>query len=160
MKVTSADFKNFTDWQRYILRTQPVIPKDCRRTALIGFCLALAIHGTQGLDCYASDSLLGREIGMARRHLAKYRRLAIELGWFRPNGRKVNRVESLDIAIPPVAIDVPETAEEPAGFKVGSRRPVRPVCADLDGDPWAEDSADDSAPWDVPEVVTSDAQPG
>lgn len=100
MKITSADFKRYTDWQKFILRAQPELPKDCQRPTLIAFCLTLAIHGSAGRGCYVSDTLLGEELGIGRKYLAKYRRLAKDLGWFVPSSEKVNRVESLNIAIP------------------------------------------------------------
>jgi hypothetical protein len=146
MKVTSEDFKNYTDWQRYILRTHPVIPKDCRRPVLIGFCLALATHGTQGLDCYAGDSCLSAELGINRKYLSKYRRLVVELEWFVPSGRKVNRVESLDIAIPRIqrdAAELADDAERVSAVTVSTGQPGGGYAYEghPQDDPWADDSA-------------------
>ena len=67
--------------------------------------------------------------------------MAIELGWFRPNGIKRNRVEHLDISIPTLMADVPELVEvEPVEVV---ERPklakVEPVAYTVpDDDPWAE----------------------
>lgn len=151
MKFDSVDFHNYTEWQRYILRSHPVIPKDCRRATLIAFCFALAFHGSAGMDCYASDSLLGKELGINRKYLKKYRRLVVELGWFTP-GRKVNRVESLNIAIPLVQRDVPKLAEDSQPTELETAKKL----ADVERtdrefvDPWADD-AKSADPWsDMP----------
>jgi hypothetical protein len=138
MKLASEDFKNYTDWQRYTLKTHPVIPKDCRRATLIAFCLTLAFHGTQGMDCYAGDSCLSEELGVNRKYLSKYRRLAVELGWFVPNGRKKNRVESLDIAIPQFQRDVPSLAEDsPTVAEVPKKTSGYTYEGHPQDDPWA-----------------------
>jgi hypothetical protein len=137
MRITREDFKRYTDWQRFILGSEATIPPECKRPTLIAFSLALAIHGTLGLDCYASDTLLAREIGISRRHLAKYRRVAVALGWFKPNGKRGNRVEHLDISIPSLFTDVPELPElRPAVEVVEPRKPAD--IEDWDSEPWRD----------------------
>jgi hypothetical protein len=75
-------------WQKYILGTYPELPERCKRLNLIAYCLAMAIKGTNELNCFASDATIGKEVGIANREVvAKYRRLATELGWLTPNGR-------------------------------------------------------------------------
>jgi len=145
MKFTSEDFKNYTDWQKYILHTHPEIPAECRRPTLIAFCLVLASHGSAGLDCYASDVTLAKELGISRRFLPKYRQLAIELGWFVPNGEQKYRVQHLDISVPAYQLDVPEldcrTKPEP-----------KPVYSHVNK-PCKADVMDEDDPWYTPEVA-------
>jgi hypothetical protein len=46
------------------------------------------LRGTFCTRGFASDATIGKEVGIANREVvAKYRRLAIELGWLTPNGR-------------------------------------------------------------------------
>jgi hypothetical protein len=143
MNVTSENFKRYSDWQRHVLASQPVIPKDCKRATLIAFCLTLAIHGSCGRGCYVSDSSLSKEVGVSRRHLAKYRKLAVALEWFTPSGEKVNRVESLDVSIPQLQPDMPEWYDAPEPERV-TPKPVQVPEDDEDSgnhlpachDPW------------------------
>lgn len=107
------DFAAYKRWEKYILGTHPELPKGIRRPNLIAYCLAMAIKGFNGLDCYASDETIGKEIGIANRSVvAKYRKLAIELGWFAWNGKRKGRAKVLDIAIPADA--KPADTESPA----------------------------------------------
>lgn len=144
MKVPNEAWKQYGDWRRYIRTHNPRIPRDCRRPTLIAFCLFLAEHGSAGLDCYAGDVTLAKELGIHRKYLSKYRRLAVKLGWFAPNGIKGNRVEHLDIAIPAYQIDVTDIPEvEPV--EVAEVVELRPKVAkvpayDPDDDPWAQDA--------------------
>jgi hypothetical protein len=114
--MAKEDFSTYKRWQKYILATHPQLPKGCLRTNLIAYCLAMAIKGYNGLGCYASDSTIGDEIGIANREVvSKYRRLAIDLGWFTWNGERRGRAKVLDIAIP--ADDVCERSPVPAETK-------------------------------------------
>ena len=143
MKTSKDNY--YFDWQRHILKSNAKIPKECHRPTLIAFCLVLAIHGRLGMDCFASDVLIAKEIGISRRHLAKYRRVAVELGWFHPNGIKRNRVEHLDISIPTLMADVPELVAVEA-VEVAEVVELRPKVAKVPtkvpaydpSDPWAE----------------------
>jgi hypothetical protein len=139
MELSKQTQRQYFDWQRHILKSQPKIPRECHRPTLIAFCLTLAIHGSHGLDCYASDSLIAREIGVGRKYLAKYRRVAIELGWFTPNGIKRNRVEHVDISIPVLQVDVRELVEveRVEGVEPIRLRSVEPPAYDPADDPWA-----------------------
>jgi hypothetical protein len=143
MKVPNEAWKQYGDWKRHIRTHNPRIPKDCRRPTLIAFCLFLAEHGSAGLNCYAGDVTLAKELGIHRKYLAKYRRLAVELGWFEPNGIKGNRVEHLDISIPTLQVDVIELPEvEPAKVPpVKIPKPRKPADKPIldDDDPWVID---------------------
>jgi hypothetical protein len=100
-KVTPESFKAYRDWERYILSTHPKLPKGFKRATLIAYALAMAVKGTNGLDCYASDSLIAGELEIYRRgRIGEYRRLALELGWFVRTGKRNGRAEVLSIAIP------------------------------------------------------------
>jgi hypothetical protein len=72
VKTTKETFAAYTRWQKYILSTHPKLSKDDKgkgyvRTNLIAYCLAMAIHGTNGLECFASDETIGKAIGIANR---------------------------------------------------------------------------------------------
>lgn len=101
MKTTKEEFAAYMRWQKYILSTYPDLPKGCKRPTLIAYALAMAIHGTNGLDCFASDSRMKEALGLTNRGtVAKYRKLALNLGWFVRNGKRRGRAESLDVSIP------------------------------------------------------------
>jgi hypothetical protein len=107
MNITKDDFKAYTDWQKHILATQPKLPKGRKRVTLIAYCFAMASHGRCGLGCFASDVTIGKEIGIANRDIVgKYRRLALDLGWFVRTGERRGRGEVLNIAM---SSDVEET---------------------------------------------------
>jgi hypothetical protein len=100
-KVTSESFKAYRDWERYILSTHPKLPKGFKRATLIAYVLAMAEKGSNGLDCFASDSTIAGELEIYRRGLVgNYRRLALDLGWFVRTGKRRGRAEVLSIAIP------------------------------------------------------------
>jgi hypothetical protein len=107
------DFNAYKRWEKYILATHPELPDRCRRTTLIAYCLAMAIKGRNGLGCFASDETIGKEIGIANREVvSRYRRLAIDLGWFTWNGKRRGRAKLLDVSIPAVTemstkVDIP-----------------------------------------------------
>jgi hypothetical protein len=135
------DSKTYFAWQRFILTHYPELPKDVERIKLVAFCQTLAFHGRMGIDCFASDVLLGKELGIGRRYLRKYRQAAVDLGWFKPNGIKANRVEHLDIAIPveveAVEVEVPDWDQVPEPVEaapVVERKPT-PIAED---DPWLD----------------------
>lgn len=148
------DYRNYTDWQKYILETFPELPEadmhtsdttgkvyslgGYNRVTLIAYCLVQASHGRNGLGCFASDATIARELGVNRSTIAKYHKLAVDLGWFVPNGQKRNRVESLDISVP--TLDLGQLALE-------RQRAVQPRLAvsepnghhDDEPDPWANE---------------------
>jgi hypothetical protein len=111
---TSAG-KRLGDWYRFISSTFPkmsdpaprmnrsgeiVFDAGYERSKLMLYCYSMVWHGSLGKGCHASDGTIARESGMKRDTVSKYRRLALELGWFKLNGRVVNRVPSVDIAFP------------------------------------------------------------
>jgi len=151
------DYKNYTDWQKYILETFPSLPEaeihtsnksgkvyslgGYNRVTLIAYCLTQASHGHNGLGCFASDATIAKELGIANRSvIAKYRKLAISLGWFVPNGQKRNRVEALDISVP----SEPSRTQD-LGLLVIERERAERVTVpavpkyDPDDDPWANE---------------------
>jgi hypothetical protein len=142
---TDSPSKTYYAWQRYILTHYPKLPKDVERIKLIAFCQTLAYHGRMGVDCFASDVLLGKELGIGRKYLKKYRQTAVDIGWFKPNGIKAYRVEHLDIAIPveveAVEVEQDQAPDEWAPAPVVERVPVsKPIDED---DPWL----DQHDPW-------------
>ena len=88
-------------WQKYILGTRPALPKGIARSTLIAYCFAMAVKGTNGKGCFASDTTIGAEIGIYRREVVgHYRNFAVDLGWFVFNGKRRGRAKELDISIP------------------------------------------------------------
>ncbi len=95
-KVTPESFDAYRAWQKYILSTHPKLPTGFKRATLVAYALAMAIKGTNGLDCFASDSTIAGELEIYRRGLiGNYRRLALELGWFVRTGKRRGRAEVL-----------------------------------------------------------------
>jgi hypothetical protein len=139
VKTTREDFDAYMRWQKYILSTHPKLPKDDKgkgyvRTTLIAYCLAMAIHGTNGRECFASDKTIGKAIGIANREVvSRYRHLALDLGWFVRSGKRQGRAEKLNVSIPS------ETREDPPGATDAEVPSVRqasaPVVADTEHDP-------------------------
>ena len=91
------------DWERYILNAEPKLSKGCTKSTLIAYCFAMAMKGTNGLGCYASDARIARELDKRQAKLVRpYRHEALRLGWFVWNGEMEGRSQKLDIAIPEV----------------------------------------------------------
>ena len=81
MRTTPDDFALYKRWQKYILDTRPALPKGIARPTLIAYCLAMAIHGSNGKGCFASDETIGAEIGISHRDIVgRYRNFAVDLG--------------------------------------------------------------------------------
>jgi len=100
MKTTKEDYALYKRWEKHILDSHPKLSDGIVRVTLIAYCLALAIHGSNGRDCYASNTTLARKLGINRDTGAKYRDEAIRLGWFTPTDKRVGRVEKLNVSIP------------------------------------------------------------
>lgn len=87
--------------QRYILKTRPKLSAGCTRPTLLLYCFAMASHGINGLDCFASDATVAEELGMYDyRSVRPYRLEAVKLGWFVWTGKRHGRAKVLDISIP------------------------------------------------------------
>jgi hypothetical protein len=71
-----------------------------------------------GLGCYTSDATMAEYLGWNRDTVRKYKRLAIEVGWFTPNGKRHGRAIELDISrpYPRQAVE----AVEPGGSRTGA----------------------------------------
>jgi hypothetical protein len=94
-------------WQKHILGTHPDLPPHCKRYTLIAYCLAMAVKGRNGLGCFASDEVMGEELGIANRAVvAKYHHAAVEVGWLAWNGKRRGRAKVLDISFPQVGPDI------------------------------------------------------
>lgn len=101
MRTTKEDFALYMRWQKYILSTYPDMPKGIARPTLIAYCFAMAVKGTNGKGCFASDTVIGRQIGISHRGIiGRYRVFAIDVGWFKRTGERKGRAEVLDISIP------------------------------------------------------------
>ena len=113
--MTPAEkFTAYTRWLRYIHDTHPELPKGIKRATLLAYCQAQARNGSYGIDCFASDTRIAEELEINHRDIiAAYRKFAIELGWFVPNGRKDRRVVGLNIAIPKDGKVVPNGPRDP-----------------------------------------------
>ena len=100
-KTTKQAFKEYRDWQRYILSSNPDLTKGRSKVILIAYCFAMTSHGTYGIGCYASDKLIAGELGMYdQRSVRPYRHEALRLGWLAWNGERKGRAKILSIAIP------------------------------------------------------------
>lgn len=148
-KTSKEAFKDFRAWHRAFLAADMKLPRGCgySKFTLYAYCSAMAEKGTNGKGCYASDSVIARELGMSHRdYAAKYRRLAVELGWLKPTGSKRGRVTELDIAVPEPDV----SAGQPI---LGRTVKYEPVSAD---DPWASSSNDKPEPVAVSQCNTPD----
>lgn len=116
-KTTKQAFKEYRDWQRYILSSNPALSKGRSKVILLAYCFAMASHGTNGIGCYASDRVIARELGLYDfRSVLPYRNEAIRLGWFAWTGERKGRAKVLDIAIPddkPADDESPEIRQSP-----------------------------------------------
>lgn len=103
--MTITDKENFRyerAWRKYLFGYRGPLPKGIRKPTLLICCFAMAEGGRNGIDCYKSDATIAEEIGVYHRQdIAKYRKAAVELGWFRQT-RIENRVWHMDINIPEV----------------------------------------------------------
>jgi hypothetical protein len=112
-KTTKEAFRAYHRWQKYILGAGYKPPKGYSRTTLVAYALAMAIKGTNGLGCFASDKLIAKEIGIYRRErVGDYRHLALDLGWFVRTGKRRGRAEELDISIPSAQHDAEAAPSE------------------------------------------------
>jgi hypothetical protein len=85
----------------------------------------MAIEGTNGQGCYAGDATIAEQLEWNRDTVAKYKKLAIDLGWFVVNGKRHGRAREIDIAIPsqPYAVE----AAEPVADDTEAYRPIPEV---------------------------------
>jgi hypothetical protein len=109
MKTSAEAFKHYRDWQRYILGTYPDLPAGRKRITLIAYCMVLASHGTNGLDCWLPNGKIAKEIGIGLDTVVTYRKLALALGWIAYTGGHHGRVLDVSIAIPKVVEHKPPT---------------------------------------------------
>jgi hypothetical protein len=106
-------------WEKALLSTEIKLPKGCTRMGFVAYSMVMASHGWHGIECYASDDLVCRELGIYnRRDVAKYRNAAKELGWLTPSGKRAGRAERLNIAIPGGNPPADERAESSGAPKV------------------------------------------
>lgn len=114
-KTSPEAFKFYRRWEKALLAADIKLPKGCTKTGLWAYCSAMAVKGTNGLDCYAGDETIRAELGIYHRDtVTKYRHAAIELGWLESNGKPHGRCQGLNIAIPTVGVTVPTARTEPA----------------------------------------------
>jgi hypothetical protein len=144
--MTPAEkFTAYAGWLRYIHETHPELPKGIRRSTLLAYCQAQARAGSYGLNCFASDTLIAKQLEIKlRTRIAPYRKLAIELGWFVPNGKRDRRVVGLDIAIPKDNKPRPQLADVPAVAIPADIKPAEPVIpAEPEHEDWINPEDDD-----------------
>jgi hypothetical protein len=115
-RITPDNFAYHRRWRKYVLGYNGDLGDGHSKDRLLAYCFAMADKGTEGFGCYASDTTIGHEIRRDRDTVARYRHLALELGWFKAVGR-VNRVEILDIQIPDAA-DVRQPEPSPVAADV------------------------------------------
>ncbi len=144
---TPENFAAWMAWQKYILKTHPDLTgTKCERDTLIAYCFAMSTAGTCGLECFASDATIAKDLEKYRPDtIGKYRRLALDLGWFVPSGKRIGRSKLLNITIPDEPASKP--AEIESTVKLASIEPTEtdwrdklgwPLPADVHN-PWADD---------------------
>lgn len=100
----NPDFDYLHKWEKQLLAYGGELPTGIRKATLIAYCFTMASHGRAGKDCFASDTLIMRELGISNRAvIAGYRKAAIALGWFTPVS-KVRRAVHLQVSIPNVPV--------------------------------------------------------
>jgi hypothetical protein len=115
-------FANYHRWQKHIKNSHPNLPDRHTRDKLLLYCWAMADEGTNGIGCYAGNAYIAEMLEWNRDTVAKYKTLAIELGWFVLTGKRKGRAPILDVNIPSLAPAAPvELADVP---KPVTRKPV------------------------------------
>jgi hypothetical protein len=100
-KTSKQAFGFYRQWEKEFLRAEMKFARGTTKAMLWAYCSAMAVKGTNGIECFASDALIAKELGIYHREtVAKYRHLAIELGWLVRTGHKHGRTEGLSIAVP------------------------------------------------------------
>jgi hypothetical protein len=95
-----GSLKNYRQWMKFIRDADPKLPPKHDKDTLKLYCLIKSMEGFNGLGCYAGDDVLAKQLKWNRDTVRKYKRLALELGWFGKTGKRKGRAEVLDIAIP------------------------------------------------------------
>lgn len=97
-RETSAFYRR---WVKFIRDDHPKLPKGIKRATLIAYCLTQASYGTNGIECYASDAVIAKDLEIYHRDdVTRYRHCAVDLGWFTPTGERKGRTAVLNISIP------------------------------------------------------------
>jgi hypothetical protein len=99
-RLNAKTFDDYRAWVKFVMRAHPKMPARHNSDRLKLYCLAMAKDGGNGLGCYTSNATIAEELEWNRDTVTKYRRLAVALGWFKPNGERHGRAKELDIAIP------------------------------------------------------------
>jgi hypothetical protein len=97
------DYDYHKAWIKYICDPGncPPLPQGFRRSTLIAYCLVLAEYGTYGKDCHPSNATVGRALGIPRAQtICGYRQIALQLGWFQPNGKRSRGICHVDVRKP------------------------------------------------------------
>lgn len=151
MSNTSKEsFAYYRHWMTEFLRADIKLPKDCSKHMLWSYCAAMAEGGTNGLGCYKSDPVVAREIGISHKDtVAKYRHLAIELGWFVRTGKHKGRTEVLDISIPGIQPDAYHESAELVSDKSVSESKLLAETPPV-VDPWETNGVTKVVPKPVP----------
>ena len=111
-KATAKDWEYRNAWSKYVLHYGDDLPEGYDWHTLLAYAFAMAEGGSAGRDCFSSDTTIGVQLRLTRTTVAKYRHLALDLGWFtvslKPDGtpRRQRRGDHLDIHIPVNASDV------------------------------------------------------
>ncbi len=149
-KTSKEAFAFYRRWTKAFLDADLKLPKSAKKATLWAYCSAMAAKGTNGLGCFASDAVIAKELQIYHREtVAKYRKLALDLGWFVWNGERRGRAKVLDISIPDGPRDdeyrhVPTVAESDGKTDEVVSRPKRPKPVPR---PW--DDPDYVDPWAV-----------
>jgi hypothetical protein len=104
-KVSKESFGYYRRWMKFIRDAEPKMPERHDVDTLKLYCLTKSLEGTNGLACYAGDDVLAKQLHWNRDTVAKYKKLAVELGWFIWEGERKGRAKKLNVAIPDDAGD-------------------------------------------------------
>lgn len=131
-KTSRESFGNYRRWMKYIRSAPAKMPDRHDRNLLLLYCYAKSTEGTNGLGCYAGDEKLANDLDWNRDTVRKYKKLAIEIGWFVKTGARKGRAEILDIAIP----DGDAYRSSPVDTDLSTARTTDPA----EPEPWFSDN--------------------
>lgn len=92
--------RSWRRWEREIVRfgAKGDLPGNYRKHTLLAVAWAITTYGTNGMECYPTVRQISADIWLDKNEVAKYRKAAIDMGWFTIRA-KVGRREILDVTI-------------------------------------------------------------
>ena len=92
--------RTWRHWEREILRfgAKGDLPGGYRKHTLLAVAWAVSSYGTNGMECYPTVRQIAADIWLDKEDVARYRRAAIDMGWFTARERRKGR-EILDVTV-------------------------------------------------------------